>query len=69
MAQGDDVAPIPGTKRREYLEENAGAVDVTLTADDLAAIDAIMPPGAAAGARYADMRFVGGEAPRREGGQ
>ena len=67
MAQGDDVAPIPGTKRRQYLEENAGAVEVTLTADDLAAIDAIMPPGAAAGARYADMRFVGGEAPPREG--
>jgi aryl-alcohol dehydrogenase-like predicted oxidoreductase len=69
MAQGDDVAPIPGTKRRQYLEENAGAVEVTLRPEDLAALDAIMPPGAAAGARYADMRFVGGEAPLREDAQ
>ena len=43
LAQGDDVVPIPGTKRREYLEQNAGAVDVELTADDLARIDAEVP--------------------------
>jgi aryl-alcohol dehydrogenase-like predicted oxidoreductase len=58
MAQGDDVVPIPGTKRRPYLEENAAATDVELTADDLARIDAEVP--AAAGKRYdeAGMRAV-----------
>ena len=50
LAQGDDVVPIPGTKRRTYLEENLAAVDVQLTADDLARIDAEVP--AAAGDRY-----------------
>jgi aryl-alcohol dehydrogenase-like predicted oxidoreductase len=52
LAQGDDVVPIPGTKRRRYLEENAAACDVALTAGDLARLDAIAPPGAAAGTRY-----------------
>src|SRR5437867_6795876 len=52
LAQGEDIVPIPGTKRRTYLEENAGALAVTLTREDLAAIDAVMPPGAAAGLRY-----------------
>ncbi len=52
LAQGEDVVPIPGTKRRAYLEENAGALDTTLTPDDLAQIDAIAPQGAASGARY-----------------
>jgi len=46
LAQGDDVAPIPGTKRVKYLEENVGAADVTLTADDLARIQDIVPNGA-----------------------
>jgi aryl-alcohol dehydrogenase-like predicted oxidoreductase len=50
LAQGDDVVPIPGTKRRKYLEENAAAVDVELSDDDLARIDAELP--SAAGARY-----------------
>ena len=50
LAQGDDIVPIPGTKRREYLEQNAAAVDVTLTAEDLARIDAEI--GQAAGDRY-----------------
>jgi aryl-alcohol dehydrogenase-like predicted oxidoreductase len=50
LAQGDDVVPIPGTKRRTYLEENLGAVDVTLTPEDLARIDAEMP--APVGERY-----------------
>ena len=50
LAQGDDIVPIPGTKRREYLEQNAGAVDVELTAEDLARIDAELP--SAAGERY-----------------
>jgi aryl-alcohol dehydrogenase-like predicted oxidoreductase len=52
MAQGDDVVPIPGTKRRAYLDENLGAGEVTLDAADLARIDEAAPPGAAAGLRY-----------------
>jgi aryl-alcohol dehydrogenase-like predicted oxidoreductase len=52
LAQGDDLVPIPGTKRRSYLEENAGAVEIELTPDDLARIDAELPP--AAGDRYDD---------------
>jgi aryl-alcohol dehydrogenase-like predicted oxidoreductase len=52
LAQGNDIVPIPGTKRRRYLEENVGALDVHLKAGDLAAIDASLPPGAAAGSRY-----------------
>jgi aryl-alcohol dehydrogenase-like predicted oxidoreductase len=54
LAQGDDVVPIPGTKRRRYLEENVAAVDLTLTDDDLAALD----PLVATGTRYPDMSFV-----------
>lgn len=53
LAQGDDVVPIPGTKRQRYLEQNARAVDLTLTRDELAAIDAVAPKGIAAGERYA----------------
>ena len=52
LAQGDDIAPIPGTKRRKYLEENAGALEVNLTAQDLARIDEAAPKGVAAGTRY-----------------
>ena len=52
LAQGDDLVPIPGTKRRKYLEENVGALDVTLSAQELARIDAIAPRGVAAGDRY-----------------
>ena len=52
LARGNDIVPIPGTKRVQYLEENLGALDVALTADDLARIDAIAPRGVAAGARY-----------------
>jgi aryl-alcohol dehydrogenase-like predicted oxidoreductase len=52
LAQGDDLVPIPGTKRVKYLEENVGALDVTLTAGDLRRIDEIAPLGAAAGSRY-----------------
>ena len=53
MAQGDDVVPIPGTKRRKYLEENLGALDVVLSREDLASIEAVFPKGAVSGARYA----------------
>jgi aryl-alcohol dehydrogenase-like predicted oxidoreductase len=52
LAQGDDVAPVPGTKRRSFLEENVGALSVRLTADDLAELDRAFPIGAAAGPRY-----------------
>jgi aryl-alcohol dehydrogenase-like predicted oxidoreductase len=52
LAQGDDLVPIPGTKRRKYLEENVGSLDVILTAEDLQRIDEIAPKGAAAGLRY-----------------
>ena len=52
LAQGDDVVPIPGTKRRSYLEENLGALNVQLAPQDLDEIDAAVPPGAASGPRY-----------------
>lgn len=52
LAQGDDIVPIPGTKRRVYLKENVGALKVTLTDSDLARLAEIAPPGAAVGARY-----------------
>jgi aryl-alcohol dehydrogenase-like predicted oxidoreductase len=52
LTQGDDVVPIPGTKRRRYLEENVGALELKLSPEDLAAIDELAPPGAVAGDRY-----------------
>ncbi len=58
LAQGDDVVPIPGTKRREYLEQNVAASDVELTADELDALGAAAPPGAAAGDRYPSMATI-----------
>lgn len=60
LAQGDDIVPIPGTKRRATMEDSVGAVDVTLTADDLAAIDAAAPKGGTSGPRYGEigMRMV-----------
>ena len=54
LHQGEDVVPIPGTKRREYLEENAAAVNVTLTDEDLSRIEEVMPKGVAAGERYGE---------------
>jgi aryl-alcohol dehydrogenase-like predicted oxidoreductase len=61
LAQGQDIIPIPGTKRRRYLEENVGALDVRLSADDLRRIDEVAPKGVAAGKRYAEasMALVG----------
>jgi aryl-alcohol dehydrogenase-like predicted oxidoreductase len=59
VAQGTDVAPIPGTKRRTYLSENVGALSVLLTAGDLAEIDELLPVGAVTGERYADMSHIG----------
>ena len=58
LAQGDDIVPIPGTKRRKYLEENIAAADVKLSKSDLARIEEAAPKGFAAGGRYHDMSTV-----------
>jgi len=58
LAQGDDVVPIPGTKRRTNLEENVSADDIILTPEELRHIDEVLPVGAAAGDRYGDMTPV-----------
>ena len=58
MAQGEDVVPIPGTKRRRYLEENVAAAEIELTEDDLRRLDEAAPPGQTAGDRYPDMSTV-----------
>jgi aryl-alcohol dehydrogenase-like predicted oxidoreductase len=58
LAQGNDVVPIPGTKRVAYLEENVAALEVTLTADDLAALTEAVPRGAVAGERYGDLSTI-----------
>ena len=58
LAQGDDVVPIPGSKRRATLEDSMAAVDVDLTADDLTELDCASPQGSTAGARYADPRML-----------
>lgn len=58
LAQGEDIVPIPGTKRVSYLEENVAAVDITLTPAELARIDEVSPKNIAAGDRYADMSSV-----------
>ncbi|MGA7631809.1 MAG: aldo/keto reductase [Terriglobales bacterium] len=62
LAQGEDIVPIPGTKRRKYLEENAAAVDVKLTSEDLRRLREVFPAGAAAGLRYPEhlMNMVNG---------
>jgi aryl-alcohol dehydrogenase-like predicted oxidoreductase len=61
LAQGQDIIPIPGTKRRKYLEENTGALNISLKKDDLRRIDEVAPHGAAAGERYPEhmMQLVG----------
>ena len=62
LAQGDDVIPIPGTKKVCYLEENAAASEIVLTGAELAALDEALPAGAASGERYAPdaMRALNG---------
>jgi aryl-alcohol dehydrogenase-like predicted oxidoreductase len=62
LAQGDDIIPIPGTKRRKYLEENVGALNVTLSAGDIRRIDEVAPKGVASGQRYPEtmMQMVNG---------
>ena len=59
LSRGEDIVPIPGTKRRRYLEENVGALDVHLTPDDLQRLESAFPKGATAGNRYPDMSTVG----------
>ena len=54
LAQGDDIVPIPGTRHPERLEENAGALNVVLSENDLRRIDSAAPKGVAAGERYAE---------------
>ena len=58
LAQGDDIVPIPGTKRRKYLEENVAAAEIKLSASELARIEEVAPRGFAAGDRYHDMSTV-----------
>jgi aryl-alcohol dehydrogenase-like predicted oxidoreductase len=58
LAQGEDIVPIPGTKRRTYLEENVAATAITLTSEDLNRIDEVAPKGVTAGDRYPDMSTV-----------
>jgi len=58
LAQGSDIIPIPGTKRRKYLEENARALQVKLTPEDLRRIDEVAPHGAAAGGRYPESMMA-----------
>ena len=58
LARGEDIVPIPGTKRVGYLEENAAAAELELTADELAQLERAFPVGVAAGDRYPDMSTV-----------
>ena len=58
LGRGEDIVPIPGTKHRRYLEENVGALEIELTADDLERLEAAFPEGATAGDRYENMATV-----------
>jgi aryl-alcohol dehydrogenase-like predicted oxidoreductase len=58
LHKGDDIVPIPGTKRRKYLEENVAAADVRLTPDQVAALDAALAPGKVAGPRYGEKQMA-----------
>ena len=57
LARGDNIVPIPGTKRRKYLEENAAAVDITLSDAEVDALEEAFPPQAAAGLRYPEFQL------------
>ena len=59
LAQGEDIVPIPGTKHRRYLDENLGALDVSLTPEELEAINTVFPPDSAAGTRYPEAVMAG----------
>ena len=57
LSRGDNIVPIPGTKRRKYLQENAAAVDITLTEAEIKALEEAFPPNAAAGLRYPEFQL------------
>jgi aryl-alcohol dehydrogenase-like predicted oxidoreductase len=57
LAQGADIVPIPGTKRTERVDENIAALDVALSAEEAASLSVAIPPGAAAGTRYAEAQM------------
>ena len=63
LAQGEDVLPIPGADQPRYVDDNVAALDIRLSDEELRRIDEIIPPGAAVGDRYPDMRWVSGETP------
>jgi aryl-alcohol dehydrogenase-like predicted oxidoreductase len=58
LEQGQDIIPIPGTKHREYLEDDVGALAVSLSTEDLASIDVVVLRGAAAGVRYPEQMMI-----------
>jgi aryl-alcohol dehydrogenase-like predicted oxidoreductase len=58
LAQGGDIVPIPGTKRRKYIEENAASVDLELTSDDMRRLNQVFPSGAASGERYSEQMMT-----------
>ena len=59
LGRGNDIVPIPGTKKRKFLEENVDAVGVSLTESEAAALDTALPPGAASGFRYTEFQLKG----------
>jgi aryl-alcohol dehydrogenase-like predicted oxidoreductase len=60
LSRGDDIVPIPGTRRTSHLEQNLAALEVSLSSDEVEALSRVFPPGAAAGNRYPDMSLVDG---------
>ena len=58
LHKGSDIAPIPGTKRRKYLEENVASADIRLTPDEMATLDAALAPEKVAGPRYSESRMT-----------
>jgi aryl-alcohol dehydrogenase-like predicted oxidoreductase len=59
LAQGEDIVPIPGTKRRSYLEQNCAAAGIQLTKEEIAALAHAFPPGVTAGTRYPEKQLAG----------
>ena len=59
LGRGPDIVPIPGTKRRTYLEQNVAAVEIELSADEVAGLERAFPAGAAAGLRYPEFQLKG----------
>ena len=57
LAKGDDIVPIPGTKRRQYLEQNVATLDIKLSSEEIAALAKAFPPGVTAGTRYPEKQM------------